>query len=96
MPQLRSPVRSSISTTVLRQARGRRSRLALVIGALAQCAIAEAKATPAEVAAMPAGTHAILDQTREAVERRARALLAQLQEPGEDSAVEIVNATREP
>ena len=29
---------------------------------------------------MPAGGHAILGQTRQAVERRARALLAQLQE----------------
>jgi serine/threonine-protein kinase HipA len=66
------------------------------VGALAKSAIAEAKAAASEVAAMPAGTHAILDQTREAVERRARALLAQLQEPGEDSAVEIVDATHEP
>jgi serine/threonine-protein kinase HipA len=66
------------------------------VGALAKSAIAEAKAAAFEVAAMPAGTHAILDLTREAVERRARALLAQLQELGEDSAVEIVDATHEP
>jgi serine/threonine-protein kinase HipA len=66
------------------------------VGALAKSAIAEAKAAASEVAAMPAGTHTILDQTREAVERRARALLAQLQELGEDSAVEIVDATHEP
>jgi hypothetical protein len=33
---------------------------------------------------MPAGTHDVLDQTREAVERRARVLLAQLQELGGD------------
>jgi serine/threonine-protein kinase HipA len=66
------------------------------VSALAKSAIAEAKAAASEVAAMPAGTHAILDQTREAVERRARALLAQLQELGEDSAVEIVDATHEP
>jgi serine/threonine-protein kinase HipA len=65
------------------------------VSALAKSAIAEAKAAASEVAAMPAGTHAILDQTREAVERRARALLAQLQELGEDSAVEIVDATHE-
>jgi hypothetical protein len=32
------------------------------------------------VATMPAGTHAILDQTRQAVQRRARCLLTQLQE----------------
>jgi hypothetical protein len=31
---------------------------------------------------MPAGPHVILDQTRQAVDRRARALLAQLQELG--------------
>ena len=66
------------------------------VGALAKLAIAESKAAASEVAAMPAGTHAILDQTREAVERRARALLAQLQELGEDSAVEIVDAPHEP
>jgi serine/threonine-protein kinase HipA len=66
------------------------------VGALAKSAIAEAKAAATEVAAMPAGTHAILDQTRDAVERRARTLLAQLQELGEDSAVEIVDATHEP
>jgi hypothetical protein len=33
---------------------------------------------------MPAGTHEVLDQTREAVERRARILLVQLQELGDD------------
>ena len=41
---------------------------------------------------MPAGTHAILDQARQAVERRARALLAQLQELGDESAVKAVDA----
>jgi hypothetical protein len=33
---------------------------------------------------MPAGTHEVLDQTREAVERRARMLLVQLQDLGGD------------
>jgi serine/threonine-protein kinase HipA len=54
------------------------------VGALAKSVIAEAGAAESEVAAMPAGGHAILDQTRQAVERRARALLAQLQELGGD------------
>jgi hypothetical protein len=51
---------------------------------LAKSVIAEAGAAESEVAAMPAGGHAILGQTRQAVERRARALLAQLQELGSD------------
>ena len=38
------------------------------VGALAGLAIAQAGAAEAEVAAMPAGNHAILDQTRQAVE----------------------------
>ena len=54
------------------------------VGALAKSAIAEAGAAESEVAAMPAGGHAILDQTRQAVERRARSLLAQLQELGDE------------
>jgi hypothetical protein len=48
-------------------------------------AIAEAGAAESEVAAMPAGGHAILDQTRQAVERRTHAILAQLQDSGGDS-----------
>ena len=48
-----------------------------------------------EIAAMPAGTHEILEQTRQAVERRARALLTQLQELGDESAVKAVNAEGE-
>jgi hypothetical protein len=51
---------------------------------LAKSALAEAEAAASEVAAMPAGTHEVLDQTREAVESRARILLAQLQELGDD------------
>jgi len=39
----------------------------------------------AEVAAMPAGGHAILGEARQAVERRAGALLAQLQEVGDEA-----------
>jgi hypothetical protein len=54
------------------------------VGALAKSVIAEAGAAESEVATMPAGGHAILDQTRQAVERRARALLAQLQDLGGD------------
>jgi serine/threonine-protein kinase HipA len=50
------------------------------VGTLAKSALAEAEAAAAEVAAMPAGTHEVLDQTREAIERRASILLAQLQE----------------
>jgi len=61
------------------------------VGALAKSAIAEAEAAASEVAAMPAGTHVILDQTRRAVERRARALLAQLQEVGDEPAVKAVD-----
>ncbi len=57
------------------------------VDALAKLVIAEAEAAASEVAAMPAGNHVILDQTRQAVERRARALLAQLQELGDKSAV---------
>ena len=55
------------------------------VGALAKSVIAEAgAAAESEIAAMPAGGHAILGQTRQAVERRARALLAQLQDLGGD------------
>jgi len=48
------------------------------VGALAKAAIKEAPAAETEVAEMPAGGHEILVRTREAVERRARTLLAQL------------------
>jgi serine/threonine-protein kinase HipA len=47
---------------------------------LAASAIAEAGAAECEVAGMPAGKHPILNQTRQAVERRAHLLLEQLQE----------------
>ena len=51
---------------------------------LAKSVISEAEAAQSEVAGMPAGGHAILDQARHAVERRARTLLSQLQEFGGD------------
>ena len=57
------------------------------ISALAKSAIAEAGAAESKVAAMPAGGHIILSQTRQAVERRAHLLLAQLLEPGNETAV---------
>ena len=57
------------------------------IGALAKLAIAEAGAAELEVAAMPAGAHAILHQTRQAVEQRAQLLLAQLYETGDETAI---------
>jgi serine/threonine-protein kinase HipA len=50
------------------------------VGALAKSAIAEAKLAASEVAVMPAGNTAILDQTRQAVERRAHRILTKLQE----------------
>ena len=52
------------------------------VGALAKSVISEAEGAQSEVAAMPAGGHPILDQVRQTVERRARMLLAQLQELG--------------
>jgi serine/threonine-protein kinase HipA len=61
------------------------------VAALAKSALAEATTAASEVAAMPAGTHAILDQTRQAVERRAGAILTQLQELGDDSVAKAVN-----
>jgi serine/threonine-protein kinase HipA len=53
------------------------------VSTLAASAIAEAGATECEVAGMPAGEHPILNQTRQAVERRADLLLEQLQEIGD-------------
>jgi serine/threonine-protein kinase HipA len=54
--------------------------------ALTKSAIAEAEGAAAEVAAMPGGDHEILGATRQAVERRAGALQAQLQELGDEAA----------
>jgi serine/threonine-protein kinase HipA len=50
---------------------------------LAKAAAAEAAAAAAEVAAMPGGPHENLDRARQAVARRALALLSQLHEPAE-------------
>jgi serine/threonine-protein kinase HipA len=50
------------------------------VAALAKSVIAEAAIAESEVAAMPAGRHAILYQTRQAIEQRAMALLATLHE----------------
>jgi serine/threonine-protein kinase HipA len=59
------------------------------VGALAKSAIVEAEPAASEVAAMPAGNHDILVQTRQAVERQARRLLTQLQELEDEPAVDI-------
>jgi serine/threonine-protein kinase HipA len=50
---------------------------------LSEEALAQAEAAAAEVAAMPAGGHVILDQARHAIERRARALRRQVDETEE-------------
>jgi serine/threonine-protein kinase HipA len=50
------------------------------VGTLAKSALAEAAAAASEVAAMPAGPHEVLAQTRQAVERRAGVIVAQLRE----------------
>jgi hypothetical protein len=60
------------------------------VAALAKSVIAEAGMAESQVAAMPAGRHAILCQTRQAIERRARALLAHLQEFGDGAVTENV------
>jgi serine/threonine-protein kinase HipA len=61
------------------------------VGALAKSAIAEAEAAASEVAAMPAGSHEILEPTRQAVERRACVLLAQLKELGNETATKAAH-----
>jgi serine/threonine-protein kinase HipA len=62
------------------------------IGVLAKSVIGEAENAESEVAAMPAGAHAILGQTRQAVERRARSLLDQLQQLGDAESVDEKDA----
>jgi serine/threonine-protein kinase HipA len=64
------------------------------VDVLAKSAIAETELAASEVAAMPAGNHAILDQTRQAVERRARLLLAQLQELEDEPAIKGIDDRR--
>jgi serine/threonine-protein kinase HipA len=61
------------------------------IDTLAKSAIAEVELAASEVAAMPAGDHEILDQARQAVERRARQLLTQLQEFDDKPAIEVTD-----
>jgi serine/threonine-protein kinase HipA len=58
--------------------------------ALAQAAAAEAEAAAADVIGMPAGNHAILSQVQQAVEGRARTLLANLDELDEEPSEQIV------
>src|SRR5215475_5889701 len=53
--------------------------------ALTKSAVAEAEGAAAEVAAMPGGAHDILGPTRQAVERRARVLQAQMQELADEA-----------
>jgi serine/threonine-protein kinase HipA len=55
---------------------------------LTEATAREAKAAADEVAAMPAGDHPILSQTRAAVEQRARTLLTQLKETETDPSEE--------
>ena len=57
------------------------------VDALAKSAIAEAELAASETATMPAGNHAILDQVRQAVERRAHQLLIQLRESDNEPAL---------
>jgi serine/threonine-protein kinase HipA len=57
------------------------TQVVLRVDVLARAALAEAEPAASEVTAMPGGPHESLDRARLAVERRARALLAQLQ-PG--------------
>jgi serine/threonine-protein kinase HipA len=56
---------------------------------LAEAVIAEAAAAEAAVLAMPAGGHTILGQVRQTVERRARALMDQLKETGDEEPAEV-------
>jgi hypothetical protein len=58
---------------------------------MAKSAIAEAEAAASEVAAMPAGAHELLGPTRQAIERRARVLLAQLDEAGNEAMKKIAH-----
>jgi serine/threonine-protein kinase HipA len=61
------------------------------VNALAKSAIAETEPTASEVAAMPAGSHAVLDQTRQAIEERARRLLTQLHELEDDPIIKAID-----
>ena len=59
------------------------------VRALAKSAIAQAELAASEVAIMPAGSHSVLDQTRQAIERRARRLLTQLEELENEAAIKV-------
>jgi len=59
------------------------------VNMLAKSAIAKAELAASEVASMPAGTHAVLDQTRRAVQRRAHCLLRQLQELKDEVTIKV-------
>src|SRR5262249_2790769 len=59
---------------------------------LTQTAAAQVDAAAAEVAAMPAGGHVVLDETRKTVEQRVRTLLAQLEEMEEEPTEETRRA----
>jgi serine/threonine-protein kinase HipA len=61
------------------------------IDVLAKSAIAEAELAASEVAGMPAGDHEVLDQARQAVKRRARQLLTQLQEFDVRQAIKVTD-----
>ena len=60
------------------------------VSTLAKSALARAGEAAAEVAMMPAGPHAILDQIKEAVQRRATTLLEQLHKIGEATPLQTV------
>jgi hypothetical protein len=60
------------------------------VSTLAKSALAKAEEAAAEVVVMSAGPHAILDQIKEAVQRRATTLLEQLQKIGEATPLETV------
>jgi serine/threonine-protein kinase HipA len=62
------------------------------VAELAKAAVKEAEKATAEVAAMPAGPHDVLKPVREAVERRACALLTRLQEPADEAAAQKATA----
>jgi serine/threonine-protein kinase HipA len=61
------------------------------VAALAKSVIAEAEMAESEVAAMPAGGHSIMNQSRQTIERRAQLLLGRLQEIREGPIGEAVS-----
>jgi serine/threonine-protein kinase HipA len=70
------------------------------VGTFAKSALAEVGAAATEVAAMPAGRHEVLDQIRQAIERRASAIVAQLRESEVEPHIEadceaVISSSRE-